>query len=640
MGRRPLALAALGACLLAAAACTAPALDVPFSQGAVDTPTPPPFLPTAPPAPKVLVVCLAEEPDTFYLYDSPNSSAQTLLPALYDGPFDVLDYEYRPVILEAVPSVESGTERLETVSLASGDLYFNPETMLPETLAPGKPYLPSGCTSPDCLRRSEGGQIQMDRQVAEFRLLPDLAWSDGTPLTARDSVFSFRLDGDPGTPSLKDRVNHTASYEAVDDRTVRWTGIPGYTDPELAGNFWTPLPEHSLGEVAPADLPQAEAARTMPIGWGPYVLERWTPGESLEFSPNPNYHRRGEGLPAFGRLQARILAVGTEAAIQQVLTGECDVLEESLLDDSALGTLAQLSTDQRLKSSATPGVLLERLDFQTAPAGERPAILAEQGVRRALAACIDRQGVIARAISGLSPIPSGVLTAGHPLDATVASSIVYDPAGAMAALTSLGWIDDDERSATPRVAQGVAGLDDGTRLVLSLRTASGPGEESVAQAIADGLAGCGAGVDVESLPAETLYAPFPQGPAFGRDFDLVLWPWLGWVTPACELFTTAEIASSGNPEGSNASGFSDAAYDRACAEARLAPAGGTALAEAIREAQAILDAAVPSLPLFLWPRLLVAGQGVCGLSVDATAALLWNLENLTPGPGCDVSALP
>ncbi|HLE23542.1 MAG TPA: ABC transporter substrate-binding protein, partial [Anaerolineales bacterium] len=234
--------AALIACLLAAAACTAPALDVPFAQGAADTPTPRPFLPTAPPAPDTLVVCLAEDPNTFYLYDSPNASARTILPALYDGPFDVLDYEIRPVILESTPSIEAGTVRLETVSLVSGDLYFNPETTLPETLAPGKPYLPSGCTSPGCVRRSEGGQIQMDRQVADFRLLPDLAWSDGTPLTAHDSVFSFNLDAHPDTPSLKDQVNRTASYEAVDDRTVRWTGIPGFTDPELAGNFWTPLP--------------------------------------------------------------------------------------------------------------------------------------------------------------------------------------------------------------------------------------------------------------------------------------------------------------------------------------------------------------------------------------------------------------
>src|SRR3990172_5867885 len=64
-------LAGLLACLLAAAACTAPALDVPFSQGAADTPTPPPFLPTAPPAPKLLLVSLPKQPHTLPPYDSP-----------------------------------------------------------------------------------------------------------------------------------------------------------------------------------------------------------------------------------------------------------------------------------------------------------------------------------------------------------------------------------------------------------------------------------------------------------------------------------------------------------------------------------------------------------------------------------------
>jgi peptide/nickel transport system substrate-binding protein len=305
-----------------------------------------------------------------------------------------------------------------------------------------------------------------------------------------------------------------------------------------------------------------------------------------------------------------------------------------LLDDTALAILAQLSGEPRLISSATPGVLLERLDFATAPAGSRAPILAEPEVRRAIAGCIDRQALIDTVISGLSPIPTGLLAAGHAPDPAGTSSIVHDSVSARQALTSLGWIDDDGESATPRVAQGVAGVDDGTRLTLSLLTAAGSSEETAARAIADGLATCGVEVDVETLPAATLYAPYPQGPVFARDFDLVLWPWLEWVTPACELFTTAEIASASNPEGSNASGFSDPAYDRACARAQLAAAGSTAAGEGIVEMQSILDAAVPSLPLFQWPRLLVAGQGVCGTSVDATAALLWNLEELTPGPSC------
>jgi peptide/nickel transport system substrate-binding protein len=618
------------------AACTAPAIEVPFPQGAADTPTPRPIVPTAPPSPKVLVVCVAEEPDTLYLYDSPNPSAQTLLPALYDGPFDVLGYEYRPVIMEATPSIEAGSVRLETISLASGDLYLNPESMLPEQLAPGKPYLPSGCTSPECVRKFEGGQAQLDRQVVDFTLLPDLVWSDGEPLTSRDSVFSFKLDADPDTPSLKDQVYRTASYEAVDERTVRWTGIPGYFDPEFAGDFWTPLPEHVLGGLVPAELLQAEAARAAPLGWGPYILDVWTPGESIEFVPNPNYHRRAEGLPAFDRLQVRFLGEGGKAALQQVLTGECDVLEEALLDESLLATLVQLSGDGRIQFLSTPGVLMERLDFGGVPVDGRPAILAEIEARRALASCIDRQGLIDLAAAGLVPVPSGMTPAGHPLSSSSAASISYSVASGNEALTSLGWVDDDADPGTPRVAQAVAGIDGGTALRLSLLTAPGAAEESLARAVAADLAQCGVEIAIEVVPAETLYAPWPDGPAFSRAFDLIVWPWLQWVGPTCELFTSAEIPSAENPEGSNASGFRNPAYDAACAQARLGPVAGAAYPEAVAGAQAILNEELPSFPLLQWPRVLVASRLVCGLEADPTASsLLWNVEEFTPGPGCE-----
>jgi peptide/nickel transport system substrate-binding protein len=158
-------------------------------------------------------------------------------------------------------------------------------------------------------------------------------------LTAQDSVFSFNLDAHPDTPTLKDQIHRTAAYEALDDQTVRWTGIPGFLDPEFAGNFWSPLPEHLLGDIAPKDLPQAEASSRTPIGWGPYQLERWDAGQSMEFGRNPNYHRKAEGLPAFDHLLVRFLAERDAGALQQVLTGECDVLEESLV---GLGALDQL----------------------------------------------------------------------------------------------------------------------------------------------------------------------------------------------------------------------------------------------------------------------------------------------------------
>ncbi len=361
-------LAAL-ACVLGVGACTAPPIDSPFDRGAAHTPTPLVEAPAPPPEPSLLVVCLASEPDTLYLYGNPNASARTLLPLLYDGPFDLRGYQVEPVILEAVPSLEAGTLRLEPVSILTGDLYFNPVTRLAEELRSGKPYLPTGCTSPDCQRTYQGGGAELDRMLVDFRLKPGVLWSDGAPVTAANSVFSFRLDSNPATPTLKDQVNRTAAYQALDDLTVRWTGIPGFFDPEAATNFWTPLPEHLLRDQPAAELPRTEAASRSPIGWGPYRLEAWTEGESIEFVPNPNY--RG-GQVGFERVLIRFLSERGEGALQQVLTGECDVLEESLIGFEQIELLLDFAGEGRLLLATTPGPLVEQARLQYAPGGRPP----------------------------------------------------------------------------------------------------------------------------------------------------------------------------------------------------------------------------------------------------------------------------
>jgi peptide/nickel transport system substrate-binding protein len=633
MPERRRAALALCTCLVAAAACSAPWIDSPLSDGAAATPTPRLEAPTPLPEPRLLVVCLAEEPNTLYLHGNPNASARTLFPLLYDGPFDLRAYRVEPVILEAAPSAEAGTVRVEPVDIVSGDLYFNPATQLAEQLRPGKVFLPSGCTSASCQRVYQGGGATLDRMVVDFRLVEGLQWSDGRPLTAGDSVFSYRLDSSPDTPSLKDQVNRTSSYRAIDERTIQWTGIPGFFDPEAATNFWTPLPEHLLGEVRAADLPAAEEAARRPVGWGPYRIERWEPGEAIEFVPNPNY--RGT-TPYFERVMARFLdGAGGEAALQQVITGECDVLEESLV---AVEDLEQVRTQEaqgRLQLITTPGVLVERLDFSLRPSGERPDILADKETRRALAQCIDRQRLIDLWLPGLSPIPSSYLTPDHPLAAVPAAEVTFDPAAGREALAQLGWVESDADAQTARSAQGVAGVPGGTRLALSLATAADEVQLDLAQAIAADLAVCGVEVTIESRPGAELFAPWPDGPVFGRQFDLVLWPWLQWQTPACEAFVSGEIASAENPEGINASGFSDPAYDGACAQVAFGELTGESFRQGVEATQAILAEAVPSLALFQWPRLLVAAPGVCGFELDPTVASpLWNIEALRSGPDC------
>lgn len=49
-----------------------------------------------------------------------------------------------------------------------------------------------------------GEPIRMNQMTVDFTLKP-LVWSDGTPVTAQDSVFSFHVIGDPNTQRLDKR---------------------------------------------------------------------------------------------------------------------------------------------------------------------------------------------------------------------------------------------------------------------------------------------------------------------------------------------------------------------------------------------------------------------------------------------------
>jgi peptide/nickel transport system substrate-binding protein len=116
---------------------------------------------------------------------------------------------------------------------------------------------------------------QTVQMTAVFRLKPGLLWADGQPLTAADSLFSFQIASDPKTPVTKFAVERTARYELVDDVTVRWTGLPGWFDPQYALRFWTPLPRHQYGTFTAEQLLTRPDAIEHPLGWGPFVVSEW-----------------------------------------------------------------------------------------------------------------------------------------------------------------------------------------------------------------------------------------------------------------------------------------------------------------------------------------------------------------------------
>jgi peptide/nickel transport system substrate-binding protein len=583
---------------------------------------------------------MQQEPDSLYIYNEKylyggtGREANSILQAIYDGPVDLLETGIYPVILKDLPSFSGGTARYEPVEVGEFEVFLNPDSLQPENLRLGKPFLPSGCYSPDCVRDYEGGLVIMDRMVVEFNLREDVVWSDGVGLTATDSVFSYDVDRAGSTPTTKYMVDRTQSYTAMDDSTVRWMGIPGYSDLEFQSIFWHPLPEHIYGDLSPEAMQEDDDLNLAPVGWGSYMLESWVEGDRIELVRNPFYFRQEAGLPYFDRLVFRFLGSDPRAAVQQVLTMECDVLDETLLPQEIWLTLVEYQEQDHLQLLSGPAGEVIRLDFNTAPVGRAgEAFFQTTQFRQAVAACIDRERLAQISMEGLGDVAPS-FHAYRGLEGLDGSTLEYDPEHGRELISLLGWVDEDEDSETARVGWDVPGVYNGKRLEITLLTPDDERIGIIADEIKAMLFNCGIHVEVEASSTEDLTSGYPDGIVFSRDFDMVLWSWPDWWLPLCEMLSTREIPSDIYPFGVNASGFSEPAFDLYCD--RLLLGEHDSIDASLSEIQSIFIEQLPALPLIQPPRLMVVADDLCGFRVDAiTPSLLWNIEMTARGEGCN-----
>ena len=626
--------------LILAACQPGPAsMETPTSTPPASTPTP-----TLTP-PRILTICLGQEPNTLYPYGTPNAAARSVLAAIYDGPIDYETYTYQPVILEKLPSLADGDALIEPVPVIIGDEVVDADG-LPATLDEGVRVIPSGCPNDDCAVIYDGfSELEMDQMVVTFTLLPDLVWSDGTPLTAADSVFSYMLAADPDTPGSKYLVDRTQNYEAADELTVQWWGKPGFIDPTYFTNFWTPYPEHLWGEFTAAELPEADVATTFPVGWGPYVIDEWVTGDQITLLKNPYYFRSGEGLPRFNILVFRFIN-DSSLAISALLAGQCDVLDPSIHLEGQVGLLRALEESNQLQIVSSTTMITERIDFGIQPAsydngyslvaGDRPNILGDRRTRQAIAMCLDRQQVVDTVLYGLSPVPDSFIPPDHPLHNPGLPHYPFDVAAASQLLDAVGWKDHDNDASTPRQAWGVPGVLAGTPLVLNYWTTTATQRRQASEILAQSLAQCGIQVDVQYYLPDDLYAEGPAGVLFGRQFDLAQFAMgTAGMEPSCEWYMSAEIPTEKNHwVGTNVGGYNNPVYDAACRAAGRALYGDPEYAEAYYNAQSIFAEDLPSIPLYLHLRLAAARPDQCNFSLDASANPLWNLEAFDYGAAC------
>ncbi|TFH66341.1 MAG: hypothetical protein E4G90_04075, partial [Gemmatimonadales bacterium] len=523
-----------------------------------------------PPPPETLIICLNQEPESLFLYSEElmygpaAAESRAVLQALYDGPLDLLDDGIAPVMLNGLQTFENGKVVLEPVTVAESDVYLNPVSMQAENLRPGAPYLPQGCRGPECMTNYSGGEIVMEQMAVEFELQDGWRWSDGESVRASDSVFSYQLDSSSELSTTKYLVARTQSYLAFDDLRVQWISIPGFLDPDFATLFWSPLPEHQLGALGAGDLPIADLAARMPLGWGAYMLETWAPGEQIMLIPNPNYTRSAEGLPEFDRLIFRFVGDDGRVGVQQLLTGECDVLDESVLgvlDASLLEPyLAVGGIDLSWAVEPEVGMLI----FNTAPIGRQgEAYFQAPAARQAVGACLDRAALVEDLFAGYGVLPE-TWPLGEIIDEPTAFPIIaFDPQTGRDLLRSIGWVEVEGEPDQPRVAWGVPGVSNGTRLSVSFSSTGSALDVAISARLQQDLVGCGFEVQIQTVTFEEWVEPWPQGVIFGRGFDMTHTRWPVWVTPVCEVLAGREIPGADHPYGINASGISDLAYNQA-----------------------------------------------------------------------------
>lgn len=297
-----------------------------------------------------------------------------------------------------MPSLASKALQSFGLGSGSGVRFFNAGLSLKDDRGEAHPYLAESLPQ----LNSDTWQVSPDgRMETRYRLRPNLTWHDGTPFSAEDFAFSWRVYTTP-------ELGHAASppiglmddLSAPDARTliIRWRGL--YADAgvlEASGVSNTPsfpaLPRHILDE--PFRQANWESFVALPfwnvefVGLGPFRLDRWEAGTFLEAVA---FDGHALGRPKIDRIRLRFIS-DYNTTLANMLSGEAHIT----VDDSIAFQQAMLLRREWTPRSA--GTVLWYPQYwrwttiQQRPELANPRALLDVRVRKALAHAVDKQAL-------------------------------------------------------------------------------------------------------------------------------------------------------------------------------------------------------------------------------------------------------
>ncbi|MDO8566550.1 MAG: peptide ABC transporter substrate-binding protein [bacterium] len=349
---------------------------------------------------------------------------------------------------------------------------------------------------------AEHYDFSADGKTYTFTLREQAKFSDGSPVTADDVVFTVQKTQSPALKSPKYADWSGVRVIAVDQRTVRFT-LPKPYAPFLELTTLGILPSRLWNKVSDEEFPFS-ILQTNPVGAGPFKVTNISRGvsgliESVYLSGNPHY--------AFGRPYLDGIRFNFYSRAEDLSSALKNGSIESAYD-------AGMDVTLTVPYARVFGVFWNPSENQ---------VYARTEVRKALSLALDRQFIIDTVLGGyataiMGPVPPGgsvrqvpVPQSEHPI--TVAAEV----------LTSAGWAyDGSERMWKNAAAKQTL---DG----ITLRTSNVPELKSVASAVKADWEKLGIPVDIELYEPGDLsqniirprkYEALLYGMVIGRDQDL------------------------------------------------------------------------------------------------------------------------
>lgn len=288
-------------------------------------------------------------------------------------------------------------------------------------------------------RLADSWDVSPDAKTITFHLKQGLKWSDGTPFTAKDVVYTFNLFANPktgssfvgqfanveGASAVSAGTAQTVSgFSAPDDNTfvIKLTTPNSAYVTTLAEPAMYVVPEHVVSKLPVDNLAKNPFWREPTVGLGPYVFSKWVNDNEIEFNANPNYRTK------LGADHVYAEFLSSDAALAQLQAGQLDYAQVAVADLDTAKAMKDITV------ATTPGTGVMAL-HTAIDSGK----LADPRVRQAILYGINRQALVDQVLKGQGKVINTLVFGPDWAVPTGLNDYAYNPEKAKSLLAEAGW---------------------------------------------------------------------------------------------------------------------------------------------------------------------------------------------------------